>query len=88
MITVKIDIDKIDESKLFQGKKGRYLDLVLIPTPDSPYGDYMVKQSQTKEERAAGVQGIILGNARKVVPAGRAHRAVDAKPTRDDDVPF
>ena len=51
MISVKIDFNKIDKSRLFEGKKGLYLDLVLIETPNSPYSDYMVKQSVTKEER-------------------------------------
>lgn len=87
MIAVKIDFDKIDESKLFQGKKGRYLDLVLIPTPNGKYGDYLVKQSQTKEERERGEEVPILGNGKHVVPVGRAHRAADAKPS-DSEPPF
>ena len=63
MINVKIDFDKIDQTRLFEGKKGRYLDLVLIETPNSPYADYMVKQSVSKEEREQGVE-IILGDGR------------------------
>ena len=64
MITAKIDMDKIDRSKLFKGTKGTYLDVVLIDTPGGQYGDYMVVQSVTKEERMAGVRGAILGNGK------------------------
>lgn len=64
MITINIDFDKIDQSRLFPGKKGRYLDLVLIETPNGQYGDFMVKQGSTKEEREAGKQMPILGNAK------------------------
>ena len=64
-IIAKIDVTKIDKNKLFQGKKGTYLDLVLIPTPGSPYGnDYMAVQGLGKEDREAGQRGEILGNAR------------------------
>ena len=63
MISVKIDVTKIDKARLFKGEKGTYLDVVLIETPNSPYSDYMVKQSVTKEEREQGVE-IILGDAK------------------------
>lgn len=63
-IVGKIDVLKIDESKLFQGQKGKYLDIVLIPTPNGQYGDYMICQSVSKEERLAGKKGAILGNGK------------------------
>lgn len=65
MIIAKIDVTKIDKSKLFKGQKGTYLDVVLIDTPNSQHGDdYMVVQGVTKEDREAGVKGAILGNAK------------------------
>ena len=65
-ITLKIDVSKIDKSRLFEGKKGTYLDAVLIPTPDNEYGDtHMIVQSVSKEERLKGVKGEILGNAKE-----------------------
>lgn len=66
MITGKIDVSKIDKSKLFKGEKGTYLDIILIETPNGQYGDYMIAQSVSKEERAAGVKGAILGNAKNL----------------------
>jgi len=64
-IKATIDVLKINRNNLFQGKKGTYLDLVLIPTPGNQFGnDYMVVQGVTKEEREAGQRGEILGNAK------------------------
>lgn len=65
MITIKIDVTRIDKNRLFKGEKGTYLDAVLIETPNSEYADYMIKQSVSKEEREQGIEGNILGNAKK-----------------------
>lgn len=104
IITLKIDVTLIDKSKLFKGRKKnkknvepQYLDLVLIPTKQSNYGDnrdeqtHMVCQSVTKAERDAGVKGEILGNA--VEKVGDRDRRPPAaapanKPVEPDDCPF
>lgn len=65
-IVVKVDFNKIDQSKLFEGAKGRYFDIVLIETPNGQYGDYMAVQGTSKEERTAGVKGAILGNGKRL----------------------
>lgn len=65
MITLKINVSEIDKKRLFKGKKGLYLDAVLIETPNNEYGDdYMIVESVSKEERKNGVKGNILGNAK------------------------
>ena len=66
MISVKIDVTKIDKSRLFDGKNGaKYLDLILIESKNDKYGnDFMVKQSVSKSDREAGVNLPILGNAK------------------------
>ena len=65
IIKLSINVTKIDKEKLYKGKKGTYLDAVLIPTPNNQYGnDYMIVQEVTKEEREAGKKGEILGNAK------------------------
>ena len=66
MISLSINVSKIDKARLFQGKKGQYLDAVLIPTPQSDYGDYMIVESISKEERDAGNKGTIIGNAKNI----------------------
>lgn len=62
-ISINVNIDKIDKKRFFDGKKGRYLDLVLFETPDSEYGDYMVKQRGDKGEKMP-----ILGNGKYFKP--------------------
>ena len=103
VISASIDVTKIDKERLFVGKKGKYLDVTLIETPNSQYDDdYMVVQSVTKEEREGGMQGAILGNGkifggeRREPPApAEAQFAPEpqpqSKPTPasvEDDVPF
>ena len=75
MITGKIDVKKIDKARLYVGQKGIYLDFVLIETPDSDFGDYMIVQSISKEERLAGKKGEIIGNAK-----------IFAKKNEEDDI--
>lgn len=92
MYAVKIDVAKIDKSKLFEGKNGaKYLDVVLIDTPNDKYGNsHMVVQSVSKEEREAGVKGAILGNAKEI--GGKSFAPKASKPSKpapaDDDIPF
>lgn len=95
MITGKIDVTKIDKARLFKGKKGTYLDVVLIETPESEYGDYMIVQEIPKDERKAGVKGNILGNAKRFERGGQSEPAPTAKQQQpkpkeeaDDNVPF
>lgn len=94
MIRAKINVTKIDKSKLFKGQKGTYLDIALIETPNNEFGDYMVVQELSREERLAGKKGPILGNAKKIVPRTQQRPVASSAPPeadegRDDDsVPF
>ena len=93
IIRVNINLDKIDEKHIVKGKKGRYLNVALINTPDSPYGnDYMASQDLPKEAREAGERGQILGNAQawnlgEGTPATKQDAPATAKPA-NDDLPF
>lgn len=64
MISVKIDVTKIDKSLLYKGEKGTYLNLILKETPGGRFGDYMVIQDMPKERRENGEKGAILGNGK------------------------
>ena len=78
MITGKINVKKIDKSRLYEGEKGTYLDIALIETPDNKYGyDFMIIQ-QTKK----GEDSIILGNAKYL----KAKTEIESP--ADDDLPF
>lgn len=66
-ISIKIDVTKIDKSRLFEGKKGKYLDLTTFLDTASPseFGDHgFISQSTSKEERESGVKTPILGNCK------------------------
>jgi hypothetical protein len=80
MITASIAVNKVDKSKFFTKKNGdKMLDLVLIETPNSKYdNDYMVCQGVTKEDRAKGIKGAILGNA-KLIERGSGNGGAGGK---------
>lgn len=111
IITAKIDVTLIDKARLFPGKKAnkagkmpQYLDVVLIPSSNSQFGDtHMIVQSVTKEEREAGTKGAILGNAKEKASEGYQSDAPQERHTppprstrptppsdeyTDEDVPF
>lgn len=95
ILTVKIDVTKINKDKLFVGKPKadgstpKYLDLVLMETPDDKYGnDFRVVQSVSKEERAAGVKGAILGNAKWIGNASAPRQESKPEDDGDSSVPF
>ena len=83
MIQIKLDVTKIDKSKLYKGKKGTYLSCVMIETPESEYGHYMIVQETTKEEREAGTRGAILGNGKIL-----AKRTSEPSEEEKSDLPF
>ena len=73
MITVNIDVKKLDKSRFYQGKKGTYCDLTLIESPNDQYGNtHLVVQSSTKAERDAGLKMPIIGN-------GKDYKILDAQ---------
>lgn len=101
IISVSIDVTKINKDRLKTGKdgKGKYLDITLLESRERKYGnDFMVVEQRTKEERAAApdVRGTILGNARYLkggpanpAPARQAAPTpAPSSPIDGDDVPF
>ncbi len=85
-ILVKIDVTKIDKSRLYEGKKGVYLDAVLFENKDgeSKYGDDgFVVQSLSQEDRAKGEKGAIIGNWRFA-----AAQASNEPKANGDQIPF
>lgn len=89
MISIKIDVTKINKSKLYKGEKGTYLNCTLIDTPSSQYGDYMIVEETTKEEREQGIKGAILGNGKTIKPKQEQTSAQTAQDLPvNDDLPF
>jgi hypothetical protein len=89
MITLSIDVTLLDKSRIKEvkrqnGQTAKFVDLVLIDTPDGKFGDYMVKQSVTKEEREAKVQMPILGNAKNVGGGSTQRKGNKPSPQKND----
>lgn len=62
IITLKLNMDKIQSAYLFQGKKGRWLDAVLVKTANAEWSDYMVVQDTGQKNRVKGNKRPIIGN--------------------------
>ena len=87
MIQLKIDVNKIDKTKLYNGKKGTYLDATLFLNDQvDQYGNHgFIVQSVSKEERESGVKGTVLGNV-KIFQ--KAEQSENQNTGSDNDVPF
>jgi len=86
LISISIDVSKIDTKRLYKGKKGQYLSATLFLKEEvDQYGNNgFIVESITKEEREQGKKGTILGNAKFMVTGG-------SKPTQSmdfEDAPF
>lgn len=89
VINCKIDVTKITKEKLYKGEKGTYLNVTLVPTPNSEYGDFMIVEDTTKQERETGTKGVILGNAKKFMRGEGGNKQQPAeKEEESDSLPF
>jgi hypothetical protein len=96
MISLSIDVTLLDKARYKKitrknGKEAVFCDLILFETPDSAYGDFMVKQSVTKEEREARIEMPILGNGKTIGTQAAKPKAKAQEPSpqaANDDVPF
>ena len=99
-ISLSIDLNKIDEQFITEGKNGaRYLDLKLVNTPTSQYGnDYFVSQQlpkavreQVKADGGEYPRTPILGNAKAwgVMDGKTAGKPESAKKAEEsNEMPF
>lgn len=86
----KINVNKIDKAKLFVGKKGTYLDVIIwINDEEDNYGNVAsIQQTLSKEERDAGSPKIFLGNLADLPGNKPAPAAAAAEETAEGDLPF
>tara|TARA_B110000977_G_scaffold67301_1_gene91397 strand:- start:547 stop:849 length:303 start_codon:yes stop_codon:yes gene_type:complete len=96
-ISLKIDVTKIDKTRLYKGAKGTYLDLTTFvdtEVADQYENHGFISQSLTKEEREAKAQTPILGNVREDYTDGQPQQTQQAQQApatleeMDEDIPF
>ena len=99
LLSLSINLSKIDKTKIIEGEKGKYLNLTIsIDDNKDQFGnDVSCWHSQEKEEREAKVERLFLGNGR-VLWSGESKKTQPKKDgfvTTDDikdedptDLPF
>ena len=99
IIKASINLNNIDKSKIFEGKKGKYLPITITVNdePDQFGNQGPVCIEQTKEEREAKSPKTYLGNVKvvwsngtNVEPAPRDGAPAQAAPAAapEPDLPF
>lgn len=89
MISASISSHKIDKALVVVKGDKRYLNIVLFENDkkDDYDNDGIIKQSLTKEQRAAGVKAPIVGNW-KWMNKPSAPKSSAPAPVESDDAPF
>ena len=101
IISGNINLSKLDKSKIYEGKKGKYYPVtVVINNEVGEYGDSgYIMTEQTKEQREAKEQKSYLGNVKVIWTDGQNVSTAD-KPvqaamqmqqpgqTEEPDLPF
>lgn len=83
MLTITIDVNLLDKARFKRitrknGKEAVFCDLVLFEQK-SEWGDYIVKQQVSKEERLAKLSMPIVGNAKSYGPRSPSDRSPEPK---------
>ena len=83
ILTLKIDVTKLDKSAFFKGQKGTYATIaVFLKDDEDQYGNFgMVKQDLGKERK--GEETPILGNVTRVYDQGGQQRQQPVAPQMD-----
>ena len=88
-ISISLDVTKIDKSRIFVGKKGKYLDLTMFVDLDEQdqYGNNgPVSQTVSKDEQGQGVKLPILGNC-KIFWQGEGERKQNNQQPQSNPIP-
>ncbi|MDC1301448.1 hypothetical protein N8Y76_01730 [Flavobacteriaceae bacterium] len=84
--TLKIDLNKVDESKIFQGKKGKYIEITVAVNDESDgYGNNISAwNGQTVEERETKTPKQYLANGKVFWTNGNVAIGTKAETSVDD----
>ncbi len=83
-ITAQIKLNKVNKEVIYTGKDGdKYITITVVPTPNSEYNQYMIKQYCGKD-----VDDVILGNGDDLVFDNKEEEAAAPAEAEQDDLPF
>jgi len=87
LLSISIDVSKLDKSRFYQGKKGTYasLDVWVSDEPDQYGNDASVSETLTKEERDSGSKKNYVGSGKKLYGWGKSPKKDDSS---SEEVPF
>ena len=92
LLSVSIDVSKINKSELISGEKGTYLNLTVSinDTPDKFGNTVSAWQSQTKEQREAKENRNFLGNGKVLFDSDGASKPAPQPQQQEEDnsLPF
>ena len=85
IITAKIDVTKIPKDRIFEGKNGKYIDILIFENdePDQYGNTHNIQLSRSKEERASNAKKIYLGNGKWLDFGQRGTQQRKEPPRRD-----
>ena len=91
IISANIDLTKVDKSKIYEGKKGKYYPITIVLNDElGQFGDSgYIQTEQTKEERDAKAPKSFLGNVKVVWSNGSnvASAPRDGEPQQQQSAP-
>jgi hypothetical protein len=101
ILSVKVDVTKLQKELFFTGAKGTYADLTILlrDEPDQYDNDGFISQDVGKEARLAGEKGPIVGNVKWIKrdnqpsapptnDPGDSYRAAAAASNQGEAIPF
>ena len=86
-VNLSIDVTKIDKTKIIEGKKGKYINvMVWINDKEDQFGNTAsIQQSGSKEDRDGGYKGPYLGNGKHF---GIGEVQSSSSESNNEDLPF
>ena len=97
IIKASINLDMVDKSKIYVGKKGKYINVAItVNDEEDQFGNFgPIIVDQTKEEREAKAPKTYLGNVKvvwtngeNVAAAPREEQPQQSQSDPSDDLPF
>lgn len=94
-IKAQLKLDLLDKSKIFQGKKHNYYDIIIYVNDETRFGNNVsIADNMSIEDSKNGVKKNYIGNGQvirtdgKVVMAEKEDAPAESQAAPEDDLPF